>query len=99
MSGLLQVLEACPERLPEEVLLIPEKLLAQRIGQDSYTPNRADLYFKRISALVIRLYQQSRAHKHGTDAHLFESRCLNLVDAALLTGRGVMDSEMIKMDQ
>lgn len=99
VGGLLDALEHCPERLPEEVLLIPERLLEEqrRRAQSGYS--RLDLYFHESSKLVMSLYQQSRAHRRDAAAAAFDTRCLDVIDAMLSGDLGAMDSELRKLDQ
>jgi hypothetical protein len=99
MSGLQHALQQCPERLPEEVLLIPERMIELQKQRLPGTEHSSDFYFTNASELVMRLYQQSRSNPGGPNAAPFETRCLNLMDQMLVADRGGMDRELRKLEQ
>jgi hypothetical protein len=98
VSGLQHSLEQCPEKLPEEVLLIPERMVELH-KQRPAIDHSSDFYFTNASELVMRLYQQSRSNCDKPTATALETRCLNLIDAMLVADRGGMDGELRKLDQ
>jgi hypothetical protein len=99
IGSLLHALEDCPERLPEEVLSIPERLHEEQLKSEADRTNSLDYYFHGTAGLVMRLYQQSRSRRPSSASAALETRCLNLLDFMLSANRGSVDGELQKFDR
>jgi hypothetical protein len=69
----------------------------KKLGADSRS--QMDFHFYSAAELIMRLYQQSRAHRQDSGAATFETRCLDLIDAMLPADFGAIDGELRKLDQ
>jgi hypothetical protein len=85
-------LEHSTASLPDVACAIPERLIAQHLGENPKEPIEQRHAIYQLPELVLRVYEQA------SDAAT-KSRCLNVIDALLQLGFGSLESELQKAER